>query len=282
MRSKRIGAISRILKYGFLVLVCLVFGFPLYWTLNISLQPEIEALAFPPKLYPFPADFSVYVNLLAGKKLDINILKLGFNSAVTTLISLAVILPVAILASYSLSRFRYRGRKQLLLLVLGMRMLPPIVLVIPLFFVLRTYRLSDSQLGLGITYSAMIVPIVIWLLVGYMEQVPRGIEDAARIDGCNRWGVLWRIMVPTILPGLIAATILSAIMAWSDFLMAVVLTSMNATTLPVAIPFFMTEVSFDFRQLCAYGIMVSVPMLIMGLWLSSYLIKGLTVGGMKQ
>lgn len=264
------------MRHLFLAGVCIIYVFPLYWTVNLSLQQAVTALRFPPTWFARP-NFSAYVRVF--ERVDVG--QLFLNSLAATSISLAIGIPSAILAAYSLVRFRYRGRKTLLLSILAMRMIPPIALVIPLFLLMGRYGLLDTRIGLGLAYAALNIPVVLWLLVGYLYEVPEELEQAALIDGCSRMGALWRVVVPIILPGVAAVAILAGIMAWSDFLLSYVLTRRHASTLPMVIPTFINEHSFELQQLSAYGVLVFLPAVIMGALAQRYLIKGLTMGALK-
>jgi multiple sugar transport system permease protein len=161
-------------------------------------------------------------------------------------------------------------------------MLPPIVIIISLFFIFSKLKLIDSVFGLILIYSSFIAPFVIWMMRAYFVTIPKDLEEAAMIDGCNRIGALFRIMLPLSVPGLVANGILSFLMAWEEFLFALILTTRNAKTITVAIAEFTEKQYVDYGMMATGGVLGAIPPIIVTLIFGKYIISGLTSGAIKE
>lgn len=162
-----------------------------------------------------------------------------------------------------------------------MRMFPPIAMVVPMFLVFRFINLLHTHWTLIIVYTVMNLPFAIWLMIGFFQDVPKEIDDAALVDGCNIWQTLWKVNVPAVAPGLVAAAILSIIFAWNEFLFAVILAGGNAKTLPVAVAGYITDRAIFWGPMSAASVVALIPILIFALFVQRYLVRGLTLGAIK-
>jgi multiple sugar transport system permease protein len=161
-------------------------------------------------------------------------------------------------------------------------MLPPIMILVPLYTIMRDLRLMDTRLGLIIVYSALIMPFAVWILRGYFQSIPHELEDAARIDGCTRLGALIRVVLPLSAPGLVATALFCFLASWEEFLLALVFTSSPAAkTIPIAIAEFTGRHAIDYGMMAAGGVIAAIPPILMALVFQRYLISGLTSGAVK-
>src|SRR5215211_3737916 len=170
----------------------------------------------------------------------------------------------------------------ILLLFLSTYMLPPIAILISLYLTLVQLRLLDSKLGLVLVYCSFITPFVLWIMSGYFRSIPRDLEDAARIDGCSRMGALFRVVLPLARPGLLATALFGFLLAWDEFLYALIFTSsLNSKTIPVAIAEFTGRHAVDFGLIAAGGVLAALPPLLLTMFFQRYLLDGLSSGAVK-
>jgi multiple sugar transport system permease protein len=204
------------------------------------------------------------------------------NSVVTTTITVAICVVVGTLASYAISRYRFRGRSALMLGYLVVRMFPAVMIIIPLFIVMRGFGLLDSRLGLALAYTTFLLPVFIWMMKGYLDAVPPEIEDAARVDGSSRIGAMVRVVLPLVLPGLVATAVFIAIGAWNEYLIALMLTtSTGSRTWPVGLQLMVGEFQLPWGSLAAGGIISIIPVVVLFVLVQRVMVKGLTAGAVK-
>ena len=250
------GSPGRALFWVMLIAVLALFLFPPYWLVLTSLKTFRDAFALPPKVF-FTPTLEHYVDLFASKQLHLYL----FNSTVialgATLLSLALGLPGA----YALARFEFRGRKQLGLFVLGVRVAPPILSLFPLYVIFSRIGLVGSRASLILMYMVFNLPLAIWLMMVFFREVPPELREAALIDGCREFQCV--------------------IQAWNEYLMALVLTKRSTQTLPVAITSFMTYSGIEWGPIAAAGVIVMIPMVVFGLLVQRNLVRGLTLGAVK-
>ena len=233
--------------------------FPILWMLLISLKTQREALSLPPRLIFMPV-FDAYASLWSRG---------GFaqglaNSAMVSLLTLAVCVFVGGLAAYAMSRFAFAGARTMLFAMLVTRIFPPVALITPYFLTLSGLGLQDTLTGLAIAYVAMNLPLAVWMLKGYFDAIPIEIEQCAMIDGATRWQAATRITLPLIAPGLAATSVFVFVGAWNEFLFALVLTSRLART-----------------QIMAASAIALAPVLIATFILQRHIAQGLTAGAIK-
>jgi multiple sugar transport system permease protein len=203
------------------------------------------------------------------------------NSLIASLSATLISLALGSLAAYGLARFQFRGQSGLAYWILSLRMTPAIASVIPLFIMLRNLRLIDSLAGLIIVYTASNLPLVIWLMRGFFQDLPVDIEESALVDGSSRLGAFARIALPLVTPGLAATAILSFVFIWNEFLLALILTGRRSQTLPVAVTSFVRETGIDWGYMTAAATLMMVPMVICTLFVRRGLTRGLTLGAVK-
>ncbi len=257
-------------------IVLILCVFPFLWTIMTSLKTRIQT-----------TDPSVWVFRPVGENYNAvfrnrNLLFYIKNSSIIVASTTAVSLALGTLAAYGFARFRFRRKEDLALWILSLRMLPPITVVIPFFLLGRFLGLLDKHIYLIIIYLSFNIPFTIWMMRGFIEEIPQELEEAAWVDGCSRLQGLLRIIVPVILPGIAATAIFCVIQSWNEFALAFFLTSFNSRTVPTTVTFFLTVLGVIWGEMAAVGVVATVPILIFSLVVQRYLIRGLTFGALKR
>jgi ABC-type glycerol-3-phosphate transport system permease component len=252
--------------------------FPIFWAIGISLKSGSELFAWPPIYIPKEPTLEHYRNALQRSE----VIPAIRNSLIVTGTSTPFAVMLSAAGAYAVSRFSFRGKEVLKYTVLSIRMIPGMLIAIPMFLMVRWLGMQDRLSTLIIAYIAFSIPFNIWMLAGFFEEIPREIEESAVIDGCNAWQVFTRVVLPLSAPALVAATIFSMILAWNEFQFAVILTFTPASkTLPVIIAGFYTDRGILFGQMAATGTIAILPLLAFGIWVQRYLVAGLTAGAVK-
>ena len=273
------------------VLVTLYLLAPFSWLVLTSFMHERDALSVPPQWIPSAATLENYriffdptgTRAIVGARAASQMLPGMLNSLIAATGTAVLNLVLGTLAGYSLARFEFRGRTTLLLLYLGSRMLPGIALIVPLYLTMKTYGLLDNLAALVVTYLTFTLPFTIWLLRNYFQGVPRSLEEAALIDGCNWLQMLIKILLPAAAPGLVAAGMFAFMTAWNDYLFAVILTStMASKTLPVVVAGFATDVTTERTLMASGGVMAVIPPLVLAFIFQRLIVQGLTSGATKD
>lgn len=250
--------------------------FPIFWITTASFKTELALYAQPPQ-WLFSPILTNYRHVLT----TIPFLRYLANSLViavgTTLGSVAL----GTLAGYGFARFRFWGSDTVRFLVLVTRMAPRMALVVPYYLMMQKLGLLDTYTGLVVAYVSFALPFSIWLLIGFFLDIPMEVEEAAMIDGCTRIGVLLRVVIPIAAPGLAVAAIFAFLLSWNEFLFAMILSGVNAKTLPVVIAGLSTELGPLYGEMSAAAVMVMLPNMIMTLILQRYLVRGLALGAVK-
>lgn len=261
-------------------LVCLLVVYllaPFLWMVVYSVYPSNDLRATPMRLGPGHLTLSKYGQLLT----DSSFLHAMINSIIVGVATTLLCMIVGSLAAYSISRFRFRGSQALLLSMMTVQAIPAIVLAVPLFVLMRNFNLYDTLIGLILTYTAFILPLVIWMMVSFFDSIPVNLEKAARIDGCSHVGVLRRIVLPLSGPGLAATTVFAFITAWSDFFLAKILTGPNSETLPVHTAGFQGLFAMDYTSAATAGVITALPVLVLALVAQRWIVQGITEGAVK-
>lgn len=252
--------------------------FPLVWTVITSLKSEDAIITGTLQYLPWQPTFDNFATLLGTTDFG----RLMFNSAVVTVLTVALCVPIGGLAAYSLSRQNFKGKSAIMLFYLSIRMFPAVLLLIPIFILLRDLQLLDTPFGLALTYTTFSLPVAIWFMKGFFDDIPTEIEDAAFVDGCSRVGTLFRIVVPLAMPGIGATAILVAIGAWNEFLFALMLTSSTGSrTWPVGLQLLVGEFQLPYGQLAAGAVVSILPIIVAYLLVGRTLVSGLMAGGLK-
>jgi multiple sugar transport system permease protein len=269
-----------LLRAGHRILVALLILYliaPFLWMLAYSLYPSQSLQQDRPDLNPALITLRSYHRLLS----DSSFLQPMANSAIVGLATTVICMVLGSACAYAIARYRFRGRQVLLFGMLTVQAIPVIILAVPLFILLRAFGLYDQLPGLIVTYTAFILPLVVWMMVGFFGEVPPSLERAAMIDGCNRLQIMYKIAFPLAAPGLAAAAILAFITSWSDFFLAKVLTSTHSTTLPVRTAAFQGLFAMDYTSAATAGVITAIPVLLLALIAQKWIIRGLVEGAVK-
>lgn len=282
-RRRRVRG-TDVLAWGTLALLLLFSLVPMAWMLSTSLKTQFAALQLPPEWIPTNITFEHYIDILSPRsESGQQFLRYFWNSIfVSTMTTLAAV-AIAVPAGYAFSKFRFPGRQGFFIAVLVRNMFPAVVFLIPLFIMMRAIGLVDSHLALIITYLTFGLPLAIWLLKGFYDNIPTELEYAARIDGASRFQAFIRIIMPLSSPGIIATAIYAFIIAWNEYVYALTfLTSRELLTLPVGLQRFFSEYVTNWPGLMAASFVMSIPVVVMFLVLQRFFVQALTEGAVKS
>jgi len=259
--------------FSLLLFVVMTFVlFPIYWMITTSVKVPLDYATRDPAWFPTRITGEHYLSLWEGRAYRY----LG-NTVLVALSATALALTVGLMAAYALARFRFPAKLDVLFLlwVLLVRMAPPVVMAIPLYTTLRALGLLNTHLGLIIVYQIYVLPYAIWMLLGFVREVPIEVEEAAAIDGASKWRTLVSVILPLVGPGLVATAIFSVIMTWNEFIYALLfLRTPDRFTLPIHIANFITEYEILWGELMAIGFMSSLPILFLSGYVQRHLLKG--------
>jgi len=262
----------------FVVFVCGAVAFPFYWMIVSALQTGRGLFTYPPMLYPDNFEFKSFRTVLSNTGLP----RWLWNSFLVSLASSLGALLVGAPGAYALSRFRYRGKNLFAILILTTQMMPPLVLVIPLFVIFRHLHLSDSLTGLVLANFTFALPVCVWMLRAIFDSIPEEIEEAARIDGCSYGQVLIRITAPLALPGFVATGIFAFLTSWDEFMFSrTVITAKDKWVASIGLSSFIGEYITPWDEIMAAATLFTVPPVILFLLVQRYFVAGLAAGGVK-
>ena len=269
----------------FIILIILVFILlPIYWMVNTSFKFKPEIFSIPPTFFPKKFTFSNYSSIIFGHLASsIPFLTYFKNSLIVAISTVVITLLLATPAAYAFSRVLFLGKRALIYVVIVSQMLPIVLILIPLYTTFLKLKLLSTYIGLILTYIMFTLPFSIWLLKGYFDTIPRELDDAAKVDGCNKLQAMVKVIIPNVRPGLTATAIVAFIMAWDEFIISLTIMDKNSMrTLPVGIiQSFVGEFATKWGEMMAASIITSVPVVIIFIFLSKYLIGGLTRGAVK-
>jgi multiple sugar transport system permease protein len=259
--------------------IVLAIAFPLIWMVITSVKPQTELFRIPPSFWPETVTFEHYRRLLEGTPF----LTYFRNSVILATSTTIVVIMVATLGAYSLVRFSYPGRDKLALLVLFTYLLPSVVLIIPLYLLMVRAGLANTTASLVIAYTTFALPYALWLLRSFMAGIPEDLESAALVDGATRIGAFFDIILPQALPGIISTALFTFILAWNEYLYALVLVNSDQVR-PLTtgvMNMLITSFNIEWSLLMAASVMMSIPLIIVFTFLQSYLTSGFGAGGVK-
>ncbi|WP_049935636.1 carbohydrate ABC transporter permease [Haloplanus natans] len=271
-------AVAVAVKYGFGALVSLWMLFPIYWMVLTSLQSRSTILDSTPTFLPFDPTLSNYVTVFVENEF----LTYLTNSFIVAAGAVTISVIIGVPAAYSLSRMDIPGDHHISFWILSTRMVPPLSILVPLYVFLSGAGLTRSLAGLTITHFLITLPMIIWIVKGFIDELPESMEESAMIDGCNRIQAFREVVVPLVKPGIAAAAFISFIFSWNNFLLALVLTGGNTKTAPLQIQASMGYLSIDWGMLGAAGTVTVLPVVLISLAIRNYLVEGLTMGAVKE
>jgi multiple sugar transport system permease protein len=267
-----------VVVYAYYAATAAFFAFPVLWVVSVSFRPEGQLFSYPFRLVPTEVTLSAYRQVFrAGMPTWL------FNSVVVTLAAVAGVVAVAVPAAYAFSRFEFRGRRGLLGLVLLFQMISAIIIVVPLYSVMSNLGLLRTRVGLVLLYLGVQTPFSIWLLKGYFDEIPRELDQAARIDGCNRLQTLRHVLLRPIAPGIAVIAIFNAVLTWSEFVLAytVLGTASRLHTISIGVFKFQGQFGSDWQAIAAASVVGMVPLVVVFVGLQRYFTKGLVEGSLK-
>ncbi|UCF96079.1 MAG: carbohydrate ABC transporter permease [Spirochaetaceae bacterium] len=282
--SRRLASSSRRRKrnttviYVLLIIVSVLSFFPILWMVLTSIKIPQQMYSSPPRLLPSIVTTSHYQEVLENPLM----LRYFLNSAIVSSISTLASIFTGMLAAYGFSRFRFRLKQPLYVFVLGSKMLPVMVLVIPLYIIFIRLKLVDNRLGLIIAYMALTLPLAVWLFRGFMERLPRELDHAAMIDGCSSFQTLRLVIVPLMRPAILAVAMYVFLLTWNDFLFALIITvSESVRTISIGMTFYMEELFVNWGALMATSTLMTLPPMIIYILFHKHLTLGLSEGAVK-
>ena len=265
-------------RIGGAIFISVLFLFPVFWMVLTSFKTQSDIFTTPPKLF-FDATFDTYTEYFTRADIPQRLLNTVIVATGAGILSIVV----GTLSGYALARIRLRGAATFGVLILMSRGVPPIALAVPMFLVARNMGLTDKHITLILAYCTFLIPYVMWLMRSFFVSLPKELEESAMIDGCSRFGAFFKIIVPISMPGILSTLIFSIILAWEELLFALVLTSRDAVTIPVAIAGIAgdTETGANWAALTAVGTITVIPVVVFALLVQKWLIQGLADGATK-
>ena len=275
MKNKRIFNVTLIYLALFIGLFFALF--PIAWTISTSFKTFKEYYTFPPVWIPHYPTLNNYKYILFTWTSG---LKYLLNSTVIASLNTVLVLLISIPAAYGIARFRI-GYENLSFWILSQRMLPPIAVVIPYFLLFKKLGLIDTHLSLIIVYLPFNIGFAVWLLIGFFEDFPRDVEEAAMIDGCSRLDAIVKVVIPIIAPGIVVCAIFCFIFCWNEFMFALILTRETAKTVTAQLAAFQSPTKIMWGEMSALVVFAIIPVFILALLVQRYLVRGLALGAVK-
>ncbi|MFC6872409.1 carbohydrate ABC transporter permease [Halobellus marinus] len=273
-----LAALTTAAKYAVGFVVSLWMLFPIYWMVTVSIQQKETIMNWPPKFLFYTPVLENYITLFVEQ----NFAQYLFNSLVVAVGAVSISVIIGVPAAYSLSRMDVYGGHHIGFWILSTRMIPPLSIMVPLFIFLSGVGLDRSLIGLTIVHFLITLPMIIWIVKGFIDELPQSMEESAMVDGCNRIQAFREIVVPLVMPGIAAAAFISFIFSWNNFLLALVLTGGDTRTAPLVIQSSMGYLSINWGMLGAAGTLTVLPVILISLALRNHLVEGLTMGAVKQ
>ena len=277
MSSRTLG---RIVSYLVLIVLGLVGVAPFVFLLIISFKSRIDVLEVPPSLHFDWAQIKENYSFVIHEDSYLTYVK---NSIVVTGISTVIALGLGVPAGYAFSRLDFRGRNHWASTILSFRFMPPVAVAIPIYLMIRHLHLVDSTFGLILPYVAFSLPLIVWIMIGFFDEIPREIDDAALVDGCSRASALFRVMLPLARPGMLVAATFGVIFVWNEFLVGLyIINSSDKETIPIAASGLLTvESPIDWNIAAGVGVLTVIPVLIFSLFVQRYIVRGITAGAVR-
>ena len=275
MSNKSRKKLLDFLQFLVILLTAIIILVPIYWIVSGAFKQQVDIfqlkLLFTPTLDNFKIIFKSPYNLF--DKL--------VNSTLVALSTVLITIPLATLAAYSFSRFRMKAEKVMFVTILATQFVPAVVIVLPFFILFRDIGILDTRLALVLVNLSLIMPFAIWMIKGFIDGIPMDTEEAALVDGSGRIQVVLNVVIPMALPGVITAGIFCFILAWNEFLFALIITTNKAVTLPVGLSLFHAEEGVLWHLISAAGIMIMLPMFVLATLIQKHFVQGMTMGAVR-
>ncbi len=278
--------LTRTLKGIALALVVIFFMFPIVWIFLMSFQTNETILQIPPSIV-FKPTLSNYAALISGKlesaagTLDIPFMHNLLNSVILSTVSVALALLLGVPAAYAFARFRFTGKEDIAFTLLSFRFAPPLLVLLPLSLYYQQIHLDNTYLGLIWVYQLIALPLILWIVRGYFEDISPDIESAYRVAGHDWWQTFTKIAIPLAGPGIAAAGLLSFIFCWNNFVFALILASADKQPVTVGALAFVTASGIQYGQIAAAIVLSVTPTLLLAIYAQRYLVEGLSLGAVK-
>jgi multiple sugar transport system permease protein len=268
--------VQSVVIYSVLIVAVLLAVFPLYWVIATSLKLRVDVFKMPPVWFFEPT--------LDNFRLVLTSRFPGYfmNSLIISVGSLIVSLLIGVPTAYGLARLKTKKKRDIMFFILSTRMAPPAVFIIPFYILWSRLDLIDTHLALIVMYSLFTVSFVVWMMTSFFEEVPIEVEEAAWLDGCSRWGCFFKVSLPCVRGGLVAATILAILLSWNEFFYALILTAFDTKTMPVALPGYIGFVRMRWGELCAAATIVVIPVLVFALIVQKNIVRGLVGSAIEE
>jgi ABC-type glycerol-3-phosphate transport system permease component len=258
-------------------MILVIWAFPVLWAVVVSLKSEAEVLAYPPRLF-FEPTLRNYQDALTG---NLSIASSFMTSLILATATTILTVLVAVPAAYAFARLRLPAKKGIGFYTLVTQMIPPVGLVIPYFLILNRFGLLDTYQGMITVYLTFSLPFAIWLMVSYLEDIPREMEEAAFLDKASRFQAMWHVILPQVRGGIGVTTVFVFLNAWNEFLFAVQLGGNNVRPVTVAMHNFVSIEQTLWAKLAAAALIAMLPVIVIGILAQRQIVKGLTVGAVK-
>jgi multiple sugar transport system permease protein len=285
MNRKARSKTTKYVKYLLIIVVTAAWLFPVYWLIVTSLKTRLEMFAIPPK-WSFQPILDNFVDVFYEHRYGLapgptDFPRFLLNSFFISLSSIALVILVGMLASYSFSRFNVKGKDTWLFFILSTRMLPPIAVIIPIYLMYQRLGLLNNYLGLIALYMMFNMAFAVWMMKGFFDEIPRELDEAAMVDGYSRLGAFRKAVLPQALTGIAATAVFCLIMAWNEFLFAYILSGFDTRTVPVALARVRGESGINWGTITATEVLYITPVIIFTFFLQKYLLRGITFGTVK-
>lgn len=269
--------LNKIMLLSLLVLLLVIVLLPFFWMLSVSLKPVDEPFSIPARLWPQNPTFENYKNAFQPE-----FRRYFLNSTIVSVSTIIISISVGLLAAYSFSRFKIRGFGVLLIAIILAQMFPVATIIIPIYKVIRDFDLLNTYIALILAYLTITLPVSIWMLLGFISNIPRDLEEAALIDGATRLQAFIRVIVPLARPGIVATAVWIIVVTWQEFIFALAFTqTQDMRTVSVGISDFIGQYGIRYGELMASSVMISIPIIVVFFFLQQHFVAGLTAGATK-
>lgn len=270
--------LAKFITYLFIIIVIGMFLFPIYYAFTLALKLPVDATAYPPRLLVFNVTWKNFVELFKAN----NFFKFFMNSVIisTSCVILSILLGTPF--AYAISRSKAKWAATVMLIVLILRVIPPVSILIPFYSVFSKLKLLDTYGGVIILYLTFTFPLCVWLMKGAFDDLPNGIEEAAWVDGCSVYQTFLKVSLPCVSEALAAAAVLIFVNSWNEYLYALIVTRSNTKTVPVVINTFMRFDETEYGLIAAAAVVISTPVIIFAILVRKYLTSGMTAGAVKE
>lgn len=279
MKTSTKNKICRILIVVGLLAGLVYALFPVIWMISCAFKSNTEVFTVPQRIIPRKITFEAFTSVFT----DTTKLRYFVNSYLIAAVTTVITLFVAILTSYALSRYEFKLRKPLNTIIIMTQSVPPMTLLIPYFGLVVVLGLFDSYMALILTYLVFTLPYAVIMITGYLNTLPKDLDEAVAIDGGSTWCTLWKVLIPISIPGLVSTSIYTFLQCWNEYLFALCLTkSGEMRTVPIGIQLLMGQITYSWNEMMAMSILGSIPIIILFIFAQNYFIAGLSAGAIKS